>query len=204
MKGLSGVAPTLSVKQKLFVEAYAGDVVEALRVAGYQGDPRYLQQKGSELLREPKIIEALKIRSQYMATKIKVKADREERQEYWTNIMRNEDPDARPELDKDGNPLPENYKPNIPYAIRLKASELLGKSEGDFIDRIDMDTTISLTNIIMNSYQLPEGEDLPIEAIEAQYRAVRELRKKKKEEQEEIEDALLLEDKSDDSPYSFI
>jgi predicted DNA-binding antitoxin AbrB/MazE fold protein len=56
----------------------------------------------------------------------------------------------------------------------------------------------------MNSYQLPEGEDLPIEAIEAQYRAVRELRKKKKEEQEEIEDALLLEDKSDDSPYSFI
>ena len=50
-------------------------------------------------------------------------ASRQERQEFWTSVLRNEN-----EAMKD----------------RLKAAELLGKSEGDFLERVEMDQTVSV------------------------------------------------------------
>lgn len=54
-------------------------------------------------------------------------ATRLERQEFWTSVLRSED-----ESMKD----------------RLKAAELLGKSEGDFLERIEMDVALSPSAIL--------------------------------------------------------
>lgn len=54
-------------------------------------------------------------------------ADRIDRQVFWTNMM--EDERAKP-------------------VERLKASELLGRSEGDFIERIQTDVELNISNIL--------------------------------------------------------
>lgn len=164
----------LSEKHKLFVQAYAGDTAHAMRVAGYSGADSYLEQKGEQLLKRPHILEAIKQRSKYELTTRKAIADREDRQEWWTSIMRNQDEDARPELDKFGNPMPDDYRPNIPLQQRLKASELLARSEGDFVDRLEVDSNMSLTQIVMSSYEVKDQEDMSLEDIEAEYRRVRD------------------------------
>ena len=107
----------LSAKQKRFIEAYCGNATDAARLAGYKGNDNTLGQVGDENLKKPKIAAAIKAREDERL--LKTIANREERQQFWTSIMRDE-------LDDD----PQDMKD------RLKASELLGKSEGDFLDRI--------------------------------------------------------------------
>jgi hypothetical protein len=54
--------------------------------------------------------------------------------------------------------------------MRLKASEDLAKSEGLFIDKVDMTTTLTLSDEIMKSYKSNAIEDdLSVDAIEAEY-----------------------------------
>jgi hypothetical protein len=159
----------LSKQHRLFVEAYDGDEIYAMRVAGYAGADSYLRSKATDLLKQPLIIEAIKDRSKYtLATKNAI-ATREERQALWTAIMKNQDPyHIEP---KDANGLPrENIDPNIPLATRLKASELLGKSEADFVDRVESTVTHSISELIQQSYI----DDTPIEAIEAAYTKAKE------------------------------
>jgi len=99
-----------TVKQRAFVEAYCGNATEAALQAGYS--PKTAAFIGAENLKKPKIAAALKEREdKRLASLI---ATREERQRFWTSMMRDED---RKEVD------------------RLKASELLAKSEGDFLER---------------------------------------------------------------------
>jgi len=188
---------TLTKQQRLFVDSYAGDIVEAMQTAGYQGSETYLRQYGSRLLADPKIMECLKDRSRFMTKRKSVIATREHRQAWWTDIMYNRDPHSKPAKDKHGNPLPEELQPDIPIQQRLKASELLGKSEGDFVDRLEIDSNITLTQIVMNSYKKPEEDDgRTLEDIEAEYRRVRD-HKRLAEATEEEE-----ENQSADSPYS--
>lgn len=104
----------LSPKQRKFVEYYAacGNATEAARQAGY----RKPNPQGSENLVKPSIQAAIaaltaEVASQRIATVV-------ERQEYWTALMRGEQ-EGHPEMLKLG----------------LKASELLGKAQGDFIER---------------------------------------------------------------------
>lgn len=106
----------LSPKQQKFVEYYAacGNATAAAREAGYR-KPRSV---GSENLAKPDIQAALaeltaKIASQRIADVI-------ERQEYWTALMRNQIK-GDPEMIK----------------IGLKASELLGKAQSDFIAKVE-------------------------------------------------------------------
>jgi hypothetical protein len=167
MKALDKLKP----KHRLFVEAFYGDSQAAMKIAGYQGTPAYLEKKGNELLCDKLILEAIKERSRYMATTNKAIADRTELQEMWTNIARNEDPHRKPEIDANGIPIPEG---NIPLPIRLKATELIGKSEGIFIEKVDMTTTLSLSDLVMQSYKLPEAEEKSIEEIEAEYYRAKE------------------------------
>ena len=54
-------------------------------------------------------------------------ATRQERQEFWTSVLRNEEEAMK---------------------NRLKAAELLGKSEGDFLERVEMDMTLSPAAIL--------------------------------------------------------
>lgn len=155
----------LSPAHRLFVEAFDGDLVYACRIAGIGGptsSDAYLKRRGEALLQDPLILEAIKDRSKYLLSTKHAIATREERQALWTAIMKNDDPHRKEEVDSNGVPIPEG---NIPLPIRLKASELLGKSEADFVDRIDMTVQHSLSDLIQQSYQ----DDTDIETIEAEY-----------------------------------
>jgi len=102
----------LTEKQRRFCEAFAengGNAFAAARAAGY----RKPKQQGSENLEKPGIRAAIDAMRKEQTTKSI--ATREERQSFWTAMMRGEEP---------GEPKD-----------RLKASELLGKSQADFIDR---------------------------------------------------------------------
>jgi phage terminase small subunit len=101
----------LTEKQRSFCEAYAangGNAMGAAREAGY-AKPK---QQGCQNLENPVIREAIEIlRSEKTNAAI---ATREERQSFWTSVMR----DSGQEM-KD----------------RLRAAELLGKAHADFLDR---------------------------------------------------------------------
>jgi len=167
----------LTDKARDFIQYYDGDDVKCMRLAGYEGADIYLQKKAEELLKNPIVQKALQDRDKYYESRTQIVADRQERQAWWTSIMRNKDPDAVPEYD--GNGLPKST--NVPLPTRLKASEMLGKSEGDFIERHIHEGNITITDIIRQSYSLDDpAED--VEAIEAAYREI----KNKKELIEEI------------------
>lgn len=157
----------MAVSEKIrdFVLAYNGDVVEAMMIAGFAGEPATLKMRGEKYLKEPHIQEALKKRDLFTHSKHAVIANRQERQAFWTSIMRNHDPDAKPEYNDKGIRKPEE---NIPLATRLKASELLGKSEVDFVEKIDVNAQVTITDIIKQSYI----DDTPLDVIEAQYKEI--------------------------------
>lgn len=106
----------MTPKQQAFVEHYAacGNATEAARSAGYK-KPRSV---GSENLTKPDIQSALAAMTEkVISARI---ATAQERQEFWTAVMR---------ADK-------GYEAEM--KDRLKASELLGKVQQDFIDRKEL------------------------------------------------------------------
>jgi phage terminase small subunit len=117
----------LTSKQQKFVEAYCGNATEAARIAGYKQP----MQQGERLLRKDEIHKAIEDRE--APEKESRIATREERQEFWTNTM----------LDKETN-----------MKDRLRASELLGKSGADFIERKDH----------KHSFLNPDGTPLNLKA----------------------------------------
>lgn len=149
----------LSPKQALFVEAFAGDPGEAALIAGYKGTLATLRLKGEQLLRDPAIQEAIKLRVALEQKTKQVIATRQERQALWTSIMKNEDPYAKPEV-KDGVTIPPSG--NIPIQVRLKASELLGKSEADFIDRVEHSGDLTFTQMVEQSYDVDDNVILAV------------------------------------------
>ncbi len=116
----------LTQKQQRFIEYYDGNGTEAARKAGYAGDDAVLAQVASENLRKPKLKEALHSRNK--SCMAEVIANRTNRQEFWSGIMWDTDQDIKD---------------------RLKASELLGRSEGDFIDRKDKEDDLTLEDLII-------------------------------------------------------
>lgn len=117
----------LNARQKAFVAAYAGNATQAARDAGYTGSDATLGVTGHELLKNPKIAEAIKARETKRDSK-RI-ATREERQAFWTEVFH----------DSEQNIL-----------ARLKASELLGKSEADFIERQRHEGSITIN--VANPY----------------------------------------------------
>lgn len=107
---------SLSERERRFVEAYmgqaAGNATEAAKQAGYSA--RNAAPQGSRLLRKANIRQALDNR---VRSDPKV-ADRAQRQQFWTDVMQGAGTYAK-----------------VPWRDRLKASELLGKSQGDFVER---------------------------------------------------------------------
>lgn len=108
--------PKLTPKQQRFVDVWDGNGTEAARKAGYKGNDNTLCSVGKENLRKPHILQAIKDREAKRRSSLI--ATREERQQFWTAVLRDEIGDE-----------PQDIKD------RLRAAELLGKSEGDFIDR---------------------------------------------------------------------
>ena len=106
----------MAPKQQKFIELYDGNATQAALAAGYS--PKTAYSQGQRLLKKAEIITAIKKR-ETKALKPLI-ATREERQKFWTQMMVN--PDAK-DMDK------------------LRASELLGKSEGDFIERREVEVS---------------------------------------------------------------
>ena len=100
----------LTAKQRRFVEAYTGNATAAAIAAGYS--EKTAEVIGHENLRKPKILAEIKARETIRSTPLI--ASRAERQQFWSAVMRDKDQQMRD---------------------RLKAAELLGKSEADFVER---------------------------------------------------------------------
>lgn len=113
----------MTEKQRRFVEAYMGDAAgnatEAARLAGYA----HPNTQGPRLLVNVGIARELEQRQQ----EDPAVATRAERQAFWSALMKGDDP-----YGKEAPTLRE----------RIKASELLGKTGGDFVDRTEGDITV--------------------------------------------------------------
>ena len=108
-------------KQQRFVEFYDGNGTEAARKAGYAGSNEVIGITASKLLRISKVAKAIQQReSREMRPKV---ADRVQRQQFWTRVMSD---------------------PKVAMADRLRASELLGRSAADFLERVQLSTDTSL------------------------------------------------------------
>ena len=103
----------LTAKQQAFVEAYDGNATQAALKAGYSKKTAY--SIGVENLKKPQIAAAIAERNA-PASSARI-ATREERQAFWTGVMRD---------------------PAVEMKDRLRASELLGKSECDIAERVEV------------------------------------------------------------------
>ena len=101
----------LNPRQKSFVEAYTGNATEAALQAGYS--PKTAYSHGQRLLKHDEVSRAIRERAEERRNTLI--ASREQRQAFWTATMN--DPEER-------------------MSDRIRASELLGKSEGDFLERM--------------------------------------------------------------------
>lgn len=100
----------MTPKQRRFVELYNGNATEAAIAAGYSR--KTARSIGQRILTNVDVAEAIKAREDKELRHFI--ANREERQRLWTEIMND---------------------PEMKTSDRLRASELLGRSEGDFIER---------------------------------------------------------------------
>ncbi len=115
----------LTTKQRKFIEAYSGNATEAALIAGYSKKTAYAI--GQENLKKPEIQNAIKQRENEVISELI--AVRDERLQFWTKIMRDDLQDMKD---------------------RLRASELLGKASGDFIDKVEANVNITPAAILEN------------------------------------------------------
>jgi phage terminase small subunit len=128
----------LNPKQARFVAEYLKDLnaTQAAIRAGYSA--KTARQQASDLLAKPDISDAVK-KLQDRVEKSAI-ATRQERQEFWTRVMLGrEDAELRD---------------------RLKASELLGRSEEDFTEKVKHSGGITF-RVVTGLPRGPEGGDLP-------------------------------------------
>ncbi len=117
---------SLTPRQQAFVDAYAGNATAAAIAAGYSAKAARVQ--GHRLLTNAAVAAAIDARRATQADRLI--ATREDRQRFWTGVMRDVGAEMRD---------------------RLKASELLGKAEADFIDRVEHDVSESLGDLVLAS-----------------------------------------------------
>lgn len=101
---------SLTPKERRFVEAYNGNASEAAAIAGYARPAT-----GHRILSRPDVADAIQNRERPLSERRIM--DRTERQAWWTAMI----------LDT-----------TLAVKYRLKASELLAKSEADFIIRHEL------------------------------------------------------------------
>lgn len=100
----------LTTRQRRFVEAYDGNATQAAIAAGYS--QKIARQMGQVNMTKRVILAEIKARETIRSTPLI--ASRAERQQFWSSVMRDKQQQMRD---------------------RLKAAELLGKSEADFVER---------------------------------------------------------------------
>lgn len=115
----------MNQRQRAFCEAYllSGNAAEAAREAGYS--PRSARSIGQRLLTFDDVQEYLEQRNREISAANT--AQMEEVRQFWTATMR------------DGNMKPSN---------RLKASELLAKTYGAFLERLEVGADLKTREIM--------------------------------------------------------
>lgn len=116
----------LTTRQKRFIEVFNGNVVESARLAGYS-EQYALKQAHITLGRNRIIQQAIQERERNRQEPLI--ATREERQKFWTSVMLDESAEMQ---------------------HRLKAAELLGRSEADFMERLQVDSTIEVVGYLFD------------------------------------------------------
>lgn len=101
----------LSFKQQKFAQIYKGNATRAALEAGYS--PKTAYSQGQRLLKNVGVCDEMKaLAVRHSRAKISTK---EERQAFWTQVYND---------------------PAVAMEHRLRAAELLGKSEADFTDKL--------------------------------------------------------------------
>lgn len=128
----------LSKGEKKVIAAYDGNCSSTAKKIGMS--PSYVRR----LLTYDYVKTHIKNR-QDNETTITAIADRQERQEFWSSVARGElqvvsiqpklDNEGKPVI-KDGQPVMEEIKAIPSMKDRLRAAELLGKSNADFVERL--------------------------------------------------------------------
>ena len=162
----ASLKPDLNFNPKLrrFVRAYEGDLVYALRIAGYSGTDLYLQDMGKNLLLRPDIQQAIVAAADKMNKREANLLTKIDRMEFLSSIVRNNDPFERMVKDDYGQEVP----PEPPtMAERLKALDMYNKMEGDYHTNVHVNHEVNITDLILSSFT---DVNRPIEAIEADYK----------------------------------
>lgn len=122
----------LTSRARKFAEVFAGNGTEAARTAGYAGSDTVLATQAGRLLRNAEVKKLIAAREKLELRPLV--ANRQARQAFWTQAMQ----------DKDGNMF-----------CRLKASELLGRSEADFTDKVEASGSVTVLVRVLG----PEEDD---------------------------------------------
>ena len=119
-------------RQELFLQEYLTSLnaTQSAIKAGYS--PKTAYSIGQQLLKNIEISQA--IDTAMSEKKSALIATREQRQEFWTSVMNDTDTAMKD---------------------RLKASELLAKSEGDFTDKIqaNISANMTLADLMLEDYE---------------------------------------------------
>lgn len=110
----------LTERQRKFVLCYAGNATKAAIKSGFS--KKTARQIGQKLLSKVDIKKAIEARNKI--TDGPLIASRQDRQKFWTEVM----------LSQYG----------VEMSDKLKASDLLGKSEGDFTEKIQHSGGVSV------------------------------------------------------------
>lgn len=121
----------LTPKQLKFIALYKGNGFEAAKLAGYNGDDHTLRSIAYENLTKPDIRAAIKRR--FKEELEPLIATRMDRQKFWSKVMKSSQTAMRD---------------------RLKAAELLGKSEADFTDVVKNTGEQKVTVVTVTQEQL--------------------------------------------------
>lgn len=133
----------LNQRQFRFVEEYlanGGNATEAAKAAGFKGTPRALQVTGARTLKNRAVAKLIADRRKQLAKKGNTRIERI--RDFWAQVMDN---------------------PRGKLADRLKASELLGKSEGVFVKQHQHDGKVEVVvrrgNDAAGALQPPETDE---------------------------------------------
>lgn len=113
---------TLTEKQRLFVQCYVGNATEAATKAGYSKNR--CSEIGYQLLQKTSVKDAIRKR-QEIEERPNI-LGRQELQAFWSEVATSSEQDMKD---------------------RLKASELLGKSDAMFTDNLRIDATLELKKL---------------------------------------------------------
>ncbi len=113
----------LTFRQQRFVDLYDGNATQAAIMAGYS--KKTARMMGHENLTKLYIAEAIAKRN--MKQDAPLIMSRKARQEMWSKVANDKDVDIN---------------------ARLRASELLGKSEADFVDRVEHSGALDVSGIL--------------------------------------------------------